>query len=121
MPSTSTHEDLTLLHSTQVMDLVGEESGEEENFQEENMEEIQETEPPDPQKESNPKEQHAGDIEEGEIIIEKTKNQGRRTNKDVREDNANKEKALGKQYSIEISLNNAGKRGGSRGADHLHP
>jgi hypothetical protein len=57
-------------------------------------------------------------MEEGEIITEKIRKSGRRTNKDVREYFANKEKSLGKQHSIESSLNNAGKKGGSRGADH---
>jgi hypothetical protein len=121
MPMAFTHGDLTLPHSMHAMDQVGEESGEEENFQEENMEEVQEVELLEPLEGIKTKGTTQFDIEEGETIIEKTRKSGRHTNKDVREDTANKEKVLGKQHSIERSLNNEGKRGGSRGAYLLIP
>jgi hypothetical protein len=60
------------------VDQIGEESGEEEDFQEENMEEIQEIDIPYPVEKCKSKVSSRVDMEEGEIIIEKTIKSGRR-------------------------------------------
>jgi hypothetical protein len=49
-------------------------------------------------------------LEEGGILTERTQKSGRRTNKDSREEATNKEKSLGRKYSIEISFSNMGKK-----------
>jgi hypothetical protein len=58
-------------------------------------------------------------MEEGELHLEKPRKSGCRSNKEVREEAASKEKAQGKQQSIESSMNNSNRRGGNKGSDLL--
>jgi hypothetical protein len=57
------------------------------------------------------------EMEEGELHLEKPRKSGRRSNKEVREEAVSKEKAQGKQQSIEISMNISNHRGGNKGSD----
>jgi hypothetical protein len=57
--------------------------------------------------------------EEGEIPPENPRKSGRRTNKEVREEATSKEKAQGKQQSIENSMYTSTQKAGTKGSDHL--
>jgi hypothetical protein len=62
--------------------------------------------------------QHTQEKEEGEIPPEKPRKSGRRTNKEVREEATTKEKAQGKQQTIENTIYTSTRKAGTRGMDH---
>jgi hypothetical protein len=62
--------------------------------------------------------QYNQEKEEGEIPPEKPRKSGRRTNKEVREEATAKEKAQGKQQTIEHTIYTSTRKAGTRGMEH---
>jgi len=98
--------------STRALVRIAEESDKEELSKEDTREEEQQV-----NEESLLKSQPNQDVEEGELPPDKPKNFGRRSNKEVREEMTSKEKAQGKQLSIENSMHTSTRKGGTKGAD----
>jgi hypothetical protein len=67
---------------------------------------------------SNLHTQYNQEKEEGEIPPEKPRKSGRRTNKEVKEETTAKEKAQGKQQTIEHSIYTSTRKEGTRGLEH---
>jgi hypothetical protein len=59
--------------------------------------------------------------EEGELPPEKPKKTGRRSNKEAREEAAAKEKAQGRQQSIEHNIHMSTRKMGAKGMEHSGP
>jgi hypothetical protein len=104
--------------SSSALERISEDSGEEESFHEVNQEEdLQEHGEIPPHEIFPSKSQSNQEMDEGELHLEKPRKYGRRSNKEVREEATSKEKAQGKQQSIESSMYTSSRRGGNKGTD----